>query len=124
MKKLFTSRFLNFKNAIILSLLVFAFASNSWSQTPPYYNFAATGGSNTFPLGSASPGKGCQWLVAPNEFALPSPAPSGNNITNIWLYMTATSGSGTYTSFQIRLGQTALTSLPAGVIYTGAMTVV
>ena len=114
---------LTIKNIIVFLIFVLTLAVNVFAQTPPYYNMTPPGSANSFPF-AVTTGKGVQWLVAPSEFALPSPAPSGNNITNLWLYMVSTSGSATVTNLQIRLGQTSAVTLPTGVLYSGAMTVV
>ena len=123
MKQIF-SLFLNRASRFFFVILfVFGFFGTTNAQTPPYYNFTTAAGANSFPLNVAA-GKGVQWLVRPGEFATPSPAPAGSNITNIWFNVTALAGSGTFTSFQIRLGQTAALDLTTGAAYAGALTTV
>ena len=90
--------------------------------TPPYYNYNTTGGDNSFPLNQAS-GKMCQWLVGPSEYNQPSPALGGGYIKGFYFRISGTYPLGplTYNILYLRLGQTALTSLPTGTFYTGTL---
>ena len=109
---------------LLLVLVSLLMSTQSYSQTPPYYNQLPTGGTNIFPF-NVTTGKGVQWLVAANEFASPTLAPGGHNITQIWFY--SNSGSATFTSFMIRLAQIPSVTDPlwsAAGIYTGPMTTV
>lgn len=100
-------------------IMMFLLVAVVFAQTPQYYNYNTTGNANSFPFNQPL-GKMCQWLVAPTEFNTPAPAPGGN-ITNFYCMMAAALGPYTYTNFYILFGQTTLTSLPTGSIYTGAM---
>jgi hypothetical protein len=86
--------------------------------SPPFYNYNTGTSVNTFPFGQSG-GKEVQWLVLANEFNQPSPAPQGY-ITTLYFYMGSTA-TVRFTSLLIKLGKTSLTSLPAGIIYTGPM---
>ncbi len=99
--------------ALILSL-------NTFSQTPQYYNPSVAPIGNSLPFGAALAASGyqCQWLIGPGEYSLPTPAPAGD-ITKLYIFM-STSGTGTYTNLTIKMGQTALTSLPVG-SYSGIL---
>jgi hypothetical protein len=89
------------------------------AQTPMYYNFNTGTSNNVFPFGVTA-GKMVQWLILPDGFNQPSSAPSGY-ITKMYFFMGA-SMTNTYSSgFFIRLGQSTITDLPSGVIYTGTM---
>ncbi|MBM2841762.1 MAG: hemagluttinin repeat-containing protein, partial [Bacteroidetes bacterium] len=88
------------------------------AQSPQYYNYNTTIGSNSFPLNQAL-GKMVQWLVAPGELNQPTPAPSGN-ITSLSVMISAT-GARSYTNLFILLGQTSATTLPTGGFYTGQL---
>ncbi len=86
-----------------------------------YYNFATGGGANSFPFGIAG-GKMVQWLVLPNEFTNPTPAPLGNiSKFSIRIATGYPLNPATYTSFYIRMGQSNITSLTSGQFYSGAM---
>jgi hypothetical protein len=107
------------KNVITLFVLMFALSSFLFSQTPQYYNANTGGISNSIPFGSASiSGYKSQYLMLSNEYILPSPAPAGN-ITKFYINMSST-GSGTYTQFTIKMGQSSITVFPSG-IYTGQL---
>ncbi len=112
-----------FRSAFTFLVLFLVLTTVIMAQLPPYYNFNTTVGSNSFPFNtSVAAGKNVQWLVGPGEFNQPTPAPSGN-ITSIW-FRTSTAGAGTYTNLTIKMGQTAITTMPTGAYYTGTMTTV
>jgi hypothetical protein len=111
-----------FSIAASFLFLTIVFSSASYAQTPQYYNYNTTVGSNAFPFGQTS-GKEVQWLVLANEFNQPTPATTGRSITHLWFYMSSTGGA-TFTNLTIKLGQTAITTLPTGAFYTGALTTV
>src|SRR5213593_1201799 len=101
-------------------LLLAVFASSSWAQLPPYYNFNTNGSNNSFPF-NIQTGKKVQYLYLPAEFNTPSPAPSGN-ITNWWFRSSDIYPlNATYTNIYIRMGRANLTALPTGAWYTGPM---
>jgi hypothetical protein len=92
---------------------------------PPYYNIAAGTGTNAFPW-STGTGKGIQWIVNSGEFASPSLAPGGHNITEVWFYA-ASVINATYTSFSVRMGQLTSNTDPAWTAasaYAGTMVTV
>ncbi|MEO8146257.1 MAG: T9SS type A sorting domain-containing protein [Bacteroidia bacterium] len=89
--------------------------------TAPYFNYTTTLGANTFPFAQAA-GKEVQWFVGPGEFVTPSPAPSGGMITSI-SFFAGTTGTGVYTSFTLKLGQTS-TAFAGGALYSGPLTTV
>ncbi len=91
---------------------------SSFPQNPPFFNYNTVVGTNTFPFGQAG-GKECQWLIRSTELNQPSLVTNGN-IAAVYFFMGSTA-SATFTDLTIKIGQTALTSLPAGVIYTGPM---
>jgi hypothetical protein len=108
------------KKVIMSFVLMFALTSFLLSQTPQYYNANSGGIGNTIPFGSAAAsGYKSQYLMLPNEYGLPTPAPAGN-ITKFYIYM-ATAGTGTYTQFTIKMGQSSITVFPTGVSYTGQL---
>src|SRR5688572_7208574 len=72
---------------------------------PARWNHAATTGGvvNNFPFNAnAAVGKRVQWVIAAGEFNQPSPTPTGNNITNLWVWANA-AGTGNYTNLTIRM---------------------
>ncbi|MBE2216866.1 MAG: T9SS type A sorting domain-containing protein [Ignavibacteria bacterium] len=104
----------------VILFVVLSFTSNIFAQ-PQYYNYNTQGTNNNFPLG-ISTGKTTQSLYLAGAFNQPNPAPSGN-ITKIYL-MCAATGSATYSTFTVKLGQTTDIDLPTGAWYTGSMTTV
>lgn len=86
---------------------------------PQYYNYNLTEGGNSFPFNVVA-GKETQWLVGPGEWNQPSSAPSGY-ITKVYFYMAGAATDRIFTNLLIKMGDTTLTSLPTGVIYTGPM---
>lgn len=105
-----------------LAALLILCSSAVYAQNPPYYNIAVGTSTNAFPW-STSTGKGIQWLVDAGEFSLPSPAPGGQNITEIWFYA-ASAINATYTSFSVKLGQVSGLNDPAWTatnMYSGPM---
>jgi hypothetical protein len=102
---------------IVLSYLLTTFVS---AQTPQYYNYNTSGvGNNTLPLGTSA-GSMVQWLVRPGEFSHPTLIRSGK-IRNIYFLLIAILGPYEYSRVSILLGQTSLTSLPAGAFFTERM---
>ena len=96
----------------VVSLLALVFASSSFAQLPQYYNFNTNGENNSFPFNQAA-GKMVQYLYLANDFNTPGPAPAGI-ITKFWFRIGDTYPlNATYTNFYIRMGQTAITVLPA-----------
>jgi Secretion system C-terminal sorting domain len=89
---------------------------------PQYYNYNTPGGDNSFPLNQA-PGKMVQWLVGPGEYNQPAPALGGGSITGLYFRISGTYPLGpvTYNNFNIRFGQTAITSFTSGSFYSGSM---
>ena len=85
---------------------------------PPYYNYMAIEYPNSFPFNETG-GKEIQWLVNPHEFNQPSPVQPGV-INALYFYM-AGAATHKFNHFLIKLGQTTLTSLPQGVIYSGRL---
>jgi hypothetical protein len=107
------------KKITALFLFSFIFVATLPAQTPQYYNYQVVEGTNYYPFGVTG-GKECQWLYPAGNFNTPTSAPSGN-ITKIYFYMGYTNGNATLSHLLIKLGQTTLTDLPAGVIYTGQL---
>jgi concanavalin A-like lectin/glucanase superfamily protein/type IX secretion system substrate protein len=103
-------------STFVLSLL-FSVPIYTLAQVPQYYNTNGGTGINTYPWGQAG-GQRVHWLIRPNELNQPGPCPAGN-ITTLFFFMGNTA-SGTFTNLIVRLGQTALTSLPAN-WYAGSM---
>ena len=100
---------------ILLSLVFLVIATSLLAQ-PMHYN-ATTGSGNTFPLGQAG-GKAANWLFPPNVFSSPTPCPSGQEITKIYIRMYGT-GTRTFTNLHIIMAQTTLTNLTTGTFYPG-----
>jgi hypothetical protein len=110
------------KKVITFFVLMFVLSSFLLSQTPQYYNFNSGGTSNTIPFGSTGvSGYKSQWLLMPNAYNNPTPVPSGNKITKLYIRGAASGGPIVCTQLKIRLGQTADTTLPTGAAYTGPM---
>jgi hypothetical protein len=107
------------KNVIMLFVLLFVLTLFISAQTPQYYNYNTNNAGNTLPLG-ASVGSLVQWLVRPGELSHPTLVKSGK-ITNVYFILVAILGPYEYSKVSILLGQTALTSLPVGIFYTGNM---
>ena len=118
MKKPFL-RHPNSKNVMTFCILLPALAIHSAAQTPQHYNYNSAGISNTIPF-NQSAGYKSQWLIGPDEFNQPTPAPSGD-ITKLYIHMASTGGPATFSQLTIKMGQTTLTSLPAGVPYPGQL---
>jgi hypothetical protein len=78
--------------------------------TPPYYNTTAGTGTNTYPFGQAG-GQRVHWLIRTGTLNLPSPAPPGMiNAIYFWMGSAATT---TFTQLTVKMGQLAITTLPA-----------
>lgn len=109
---------------IFFVLLAFGLASVA---QPAHYNHAATTGgtTNIFPFNAnPGPGKKVQFVVAAGEFSLPTPAPSGNNITTLWFWANG-AGTATYTNLTIRMATVPTTTfITTGAWYAGPMTTV
>ncbi|MBK9300698.1 MAG: T9SS type A sorting domain-containing protein [Bacteroidetes bacterium] len=109
---------------ILCLLLSVLFTKEAYAQ-PPYYNFVPAGGANGFPLNAAAAtGKKVQWMMLPGDFALPTPAPAGNNITSIWVYKAASAANTvTYTTLTVKFATVPInTYFTIGAWYPGAMT--
>ncbi|MDD5363553.1 MAG: T9SS type A sorting domain-containing protein [Ignavibacteria bacterium] len=103
----------------VINFLIFSFVLSSLlpAQTPQYYNYNTTNNGNTFPFGT-SQGRMIQCLILPGDFNHPGTAGSGN-ITKLYCMVAANFGPFTYSQLSILLGQTTLTTMAAGVFYTG-----
>jgi hypothetical protein len=102
------------KKFTIILFVSFLFAVNLFSQTPQYYNANSGGIGNSIPFGSLGvSGYKSQYLIGPGEYGQPTPAPAGN-ITKFYIYMSTSGGPATLTQLLIKMGQTAITSFPAG----------
>jgi photosystem II stability/assembly factor-like uncharacterized protein len=110
------------KKSILFLFMLLLINTNLFSQTPQYYNYDTAGINNYFPFNVQS-GKQVQWLILPGEFNRPSPIPSGKIITAVYFFMAYTASKQLW-HLNISLGQTTLTSLPAGDIYRGPLTTV
>ncbi len=98
---------------------------SGYAQTPQYIfpgsNTSFTGGANSFPLNSTNTGSNmCQWLYLPSDFNV-TPPTSGVFITAVYIKPT-NSVTYTFTSPQIKLGNTTLTTLTSGTWNTGLTT--
>jgi len=102
----------------IITMLIFAalFVVGVMAQTPQYYNRATGGSSNNFPFNMAA-GKAVNWLILNGELSQPSPCPAGE-IYTLWFRMGA-AGTHTYTTFQILMAQSSITTLTTGTFYPG-----
>ena len=112
-------------NVIAYVTIMLAISTIAEAQTPPYYNFVPTGGANSFPFNiNAATGKKVQWKLQPGDFVLPSAAPSGNLITNLWVYKAAsTANTVTYNTLTIKFAAVASTTyFTIGTWYSGTMT--
>jgi hypothetical protein len=111
-----------FLKAVFL-LLLLTFSNSLMAQLPQYYNYNTNGTNNSFPLGIAA-GKNAQWLLLAGDLSNPTPAPAGN-ITKFWFRVgdTYPINNVTYTTFEIKLGQAAITALPTGSYYSPMTTV-
>ena len=83
---------------------------------PQHYNYT-TGSGNTFPLGQTA-GKFVNWLFPPGAFNMPTPCPSGQQITKVYIRM-YNAGTRAYTNLHILMAQTTLTNLTTGQFYPG-----
>jgi len=109
------------KKALTLFVLLFVLSSIAFSQTPQYYNFNTAGTGNTIPFGSTGvSGYRSQWLLMPNAYNQPTPVPSGNRITKLYIRGAASSGPIICSNLKIRLGQTADTTFSTSA-YTGVL---
>ena len=110
---------------LFISILLFITGLNlSLSAQPAYYNYNTDGSANSFPLGISS-GKEVQLLYLPGDFNTPTTAPAGLITSVAFRINSGYPVTGfTYTTFTIALGQSAITTLPAGAYYTGSMTTV
>lgn len=104
-------------------LLLSGLTGNLFAQ-PQYYNYNTNGSNNSFPFGIAA-GKDIQLLYLPGDFNQPTPATAGNIISVAFLVGTTYPINGwPYTDFTIKMGQTAITTLPTAAWYTGTLTTV
>jgi PKD repeat protein len=104
------------KRLSLLAFLLCLFWESGIAQT--IYAFtAATTANNAFPLASATNRRQCLYLAS--DFPT---APSGN-ITKIYIKAPNTT-TGNFTTFEIKMGATMLTGLPAGPFITTGMTTV
>jgi len=113
------------KQRLLNFLLIFLFAGGVVAailgpvkvNAQPAYIFPGanptyTGGSNTFPFGSANSGSNmCQWLYLASDFT--SAIPNNAQINNIYV-KPSTSASQTYTNLVIKMGNSTLTTLTSG----------
>ncbi|MFA5404095.1 MAG: T9SS type A sorting domain-containing protein [Ignavibacteria bacterium] len=108
------------KKVIALFVLSFLLSTLVSAETPQHYNYSTSGvGNNTLPLGTSA-GSLVQWLIRPGELRYPTLAKTGK-ITNIYFLLIAILGPYDYSRVSILLGQTSLTSLPAGAFVTEHM---
>jgi len=107
------------RNLFTFLVITFTLTLGTLSQTPMYYNYNNGASANNFPFGMTT-GKEVQSLVLSNEFNQPSTIPSGYNITKVYFRMGAAVTS-TFTNLMIKMGQSTITTLPTGVIYTGPL---
>lgn len=99
---------------------ILALSSHSLpAQAPQFYNYQILENTNYYPFGVAA-GKGVQWLYTPGNFNQPAPVTSGV-ITKVYFFMGYTNGNATLYNLCIKLGQSAITNLPSGVLYTGPL---
>lgn len=96
-----------------LFLLILFFGTETYSQTPQYYNLNNGTSSNGFPFAQTS-GKAVNTLFLPGAFGIPS----GKQITTVYFRM-STSGSRTYTDLRILMAQDTITNLTTGTFYSG-----
>lgn len=104
------------KKIIVFTSLLFLFNCSSQSQMPQYYNSNTGTGINTYPWGQAA-GQRVQWLIRSGTLINPAPCPGGT-ITNLYFYM-GNSGSATFTNMTIKMGNLAISTLPASYDTTG-----
>jgi hypothetical protein len=103
----------------VLMLCTLFFTTNTFAQTPAYFNYSGTTGGNTFPFNTTA-GKGVQWLVGPNEI---TGAPSGMITAIYFRAAQTTTPSGTHANFTIKMGQTPSTTLTVASWINGLSTV-
>ena len=109
--------YLNSRAAVMILILVSAISLNSPAD-PMYYNYENVGPySNTFPFGQSA-GKAVNWLFLSGDFTQPTPLPAGNQITDVYFFLT-TGGSRTYTDLTIKMAQDDITTLTSGQFYPG-----
>jgi hypothetical protein len=110
-------RHLNFRTPVTFVILILVFSVNSLAG-PQYYNYENVGtSSNTFPFGQTN-GKSVNWLFLAGEINQPTPLPAGNQITDVYFFLT-TGGSRTYTDLTIKMAQDTITTLTSGQFYPG-----
>lgn len=104
-------------STVLVAFLICAFGL--LNAQPMYYNYNNVGSSsNSFPFGQTA-GKAVDWLFLPGDFNLPSPCPTGQQITKIY-FMVSVAGTRTYTDLHILMAQDAsLTTLTSGQFYAG-----
>jgi hypothetical protein len=110
-------RYLNLKTAVTLFTFLVLFSVNSLAG-PMYYNYENVGtSSNSYPF-NESAGKMVNWLFLPGGFTQPTPLPAGNQITDVYFYMTL-AGTRTYSDLTIKIAQDDITTLTSGQFYPG-----
>ncbi|MFI5218846.1 MAG: hypothetical protein ACHQNT_05100, partial [Bacteroidia bacterium] len=131
MKNMYTNALFFFSNCaartksiLLLAVTVLLAAMQSVNAQPAYFNNAGAAlGGNSIPLGGNVPAGQCmQSLVAPTEWSVGT---FPGNITVLYLRSSTSivaPTTATYTNFTIKLGQTAATTLTAGVWITAGMT--
>jgi Secretion system C-terminal sorting domain len=116
-----TNRPLFFRSIALILVMLLSYSLTLFSQ-PQHYNYNTNGTNNSFPLGIAA-GKNSQWLYLAGEFNQPTPAPAGT-ITKFWFRVGDTYPiNATYTTFELKMGQSTITTLPTGAYYTPMTTV-
>jgi hypothetical protein len=114
----------NLLHFISILLLIAGLNSSLTAQLPQYYNYNTDGSNNSFPMNIVA-GKNVQLLYLAGDFNQPTPAPAGNIISvGYRIASLYPLGPWTYTNLEIKMGQSAITTLPTGAYYTGTMTTV
>lgn len=110
----------NAKNVVGTSSYSPTWNFTTTAPTPQYFNLNTGASSNSFPF-SVTAGKEVQSLILANEFNQPTSLRANKQITTVWFRMGGTASNITFTNLTIKMGQSTITTLPTGVIYTGQM---
>jgi hypothetical protein len=108
-----------FLSIIILTVLLVLNGDLLLAQIPQYYNYNILEHSNLFPF-AVQGGKGVQWLFPAGNLNQPVLVRSGV-ITKVYFYTQNANVNADFYNLSVKLGQSAIVNLPAGVIYTGPL---
>lgn len=118
--KLTFGRLQQIRSSALLLFALLLSVGTLQAQTPQYSVGSLTAGSNVIPFGNGSSWNSyrCQFLYLPGQFGV---VPTGMAISKIYFVPTS-SGTATFTDFNVAIGQSNITGLSASSWVTGLAT--